>query len=86
MLQLVHIAPCPFAVQPQEKCVNLLYIVMRELMCLKGIPETLSSKKSVIKLEQTGQKKARRTLGSNLNREVLKVNKLNLSVLELSLF
>lgn len=78
MLQLVHIAPCPFAVQLQEKCVNLLYIVMR----LKGIPETFSSKKSVIKLEQTGQKKARRTLGSNLNREVLKVNKLNLSVLD----
>lgn len=42
-------------------------------------------KKSVIKLEQAGQNKARRSLGSNLNREVLKVNRLNLSVLELSL-
>ena len=86
MLELVPIAPCPFAVHLQEKCVNLLYILIRELMCLRGIPETSCSKKSVIKLEQAGQKKARRSPGSNLNREVLKVNKLNLSVLELPLF
>lgn len=40
MLQLVPVAPCPFAVHLQEKPVNLLYIVMREQMCLRGIPET----------------------------------------------
>jgi len=43
-------------------------------------------RRSVIKLEQAGHKKARRSLGSNLNGEVVKVNRLDLSVLELSLF
>lgn len=44
MLQLVLIGTCQFSMHLEDKCADLLYIVMRELMYLRGIPETSYAK------------------------------------------
>lgn len=44
MLQLVLIGTCQFSMHLPDKCVDLLPIVMRELMCLRRIPKTSYSK------------------------------------------
>lgn len=69
MLQFVPIAPCPFPVhlQKTKKSQSSLYSDERTEV-LKKHSRNFILKKSVIKLEQAGQKAAR-SPGSNLNRE-----------------
>lgn len=69
MLQLVLIGTCQFSMHLQDKCVNLLPIAMRELMCLRCIPETSYSKSLSPDWTGGGQKTAKRSPRSNLNRE-----------------